>query len=166
MPTDEELIARSEVLKDNFNTLLSGGFECDAKEYMFEELSSFIVFKIKNQTEISNLINDTFADSTIVAKYVPYFEKNGVYYTANGSGGLMGAGYHIFEYTVKTKTLTTANVSIDYIECYDEEIHDKISACKNNPWGDTSNITLDLINVNGKWLISSLDADISQGLIK
>ena len=31
-------------------------------------------------------------------------------------------------------------------------------ACQNNPFGKIDTITLNLSNVNGKWLISSMDA--------
>lgn len=165
VPTDEELISRSKTLKDNFGTLLSGGYTVETKTSRFSELS-MEVYKITDTSKFVATIDDTFVNHATAWKYVPYYEKNGVYYSANGSGGFMGAGNFIFEYYVRAKTATTANISIAYIECYDTEVHSEISQCKNNPWGTTNGIELNLSKVNGKWLIESMTSDKTQSLLK
>jgi len=165
VPLDSDLIAISKVLINNFGDLLSGGYEYESREYSFSNLKTG-VFKLKNQSEIANIIGNTFVDNATAWKYVPYYEEDGIYYGANGSGGFMGAGSSIFEYKVENKTTTTAYVRIEYIECYDEVVPDQISACQTNPWNEVFVIILDLSKVDGKWLISSMDTDMAHSILK
>lgn len=162
----DELKARSEVLKNNFNKLMSGNFDIEKKEYKFSNLS-IGVYKVKDATTFAALIDDTFIDHDTAWKYVPYYEKDGVYYSAGGSGGFQGAGYYIFQYFVSTeKSATTASVTIEYIECYDSEHHDTIAACQNNPVGEISTMEFNLKKVNDKWLIESMVSEIDTSIIK
>lgn len=165
LPSDSELIERSKVLKNNFNLLMSGNFEVEEKETKFSELTT-PVYKIKNPNEFVKIVEDTFVDHNTAWKFVPYYEKNNVYYSPNGSGGFAGAGHFIFEYKVADKTETTAVVEIDYIECYDEEIRDTIASCTNNPWKKVFEMKFNLKNKNDKWLIESMESDIGFSIIK
>ena len=165
LPSDSELIERSKVLKNNFNLLMSGNFEVEEKETKFSELTT-AVYKIKRPNELVKIVDDTFVDHNTAWKFVPYYEKNNVYYSPNGSGGFAGAGHFIFEYKVIDKTETTAVVEIDYIECYDEEIRDTIASCTNNPWNKVFEMKFNLKNKNDKWLIESMESDIGFSIIK
>ena len=153
------LIARSAELIDNFNSLLDG-FICVGKEHKFSETGDNVLYKVKEQEAVKDLINDTFVNTSVASKYVPYYEKNGVVYTLNGSGGIAGAGDFIFEYNLVSEENNTAVVDIKYIECYDEEEHDKIAACQNNPWDKIFSIKLELKKVNDTWLIEKIDSDL------
>ena len=143
VPSDGDLIARSKELINNFSDLLAGCYGYESKSYSFSNLETE-VFKLENQREFANIIGNTFVDNATAWKYVPYYEKDGIYYGVNGSGGFMGAGSFIFEYKVENKTTSTAHVRIEYIECYDEVVPDKISACQDNPWNEVFVIILDL----------------------
>ena len=165
LPSDSELIERSKVLKNNFNLLMNGNFGVEEKEIKFSELTT-PVYKIKNPNEFVKIVDDTFVDHNTAWKFVPYYEKNNVYYSPNGSGGFVGAGHFIFEYKVADKTETTAVVEVDYIECYDEEIRDTIASCTNNTWNKVFEMKFNLKNKNDKWLIESMESDIAFSIIK